>query len=122
MKTTNNTQSSVAINAGGGGDNNNIRQSLEDGNVLAPISNPLGEEKAGEDDGSVDLLANFVQRMVPFYAQCLIEVRGFFFSLFRQLFFIIDHRFIYFYRIPWTGSSVPPNFALLIQLWFAVPQ
>ena len=38
--------------------------------MLKPISNPLGEEAEQE---SVDL-TNFVERMVPFYAQCLIEV------------------------------------------------
>ena len=38
--------------------------------MLTPISNPLKEEAEEE---SVDL-AIFVERMVPFYAQCLIEV------------------------------------------------
>jgi hypothetical protein len=47
--------------------------------VYTPISskNPLGEE--AEED-SVDLLATFVEKMVPFYAQCLIEVSEFFSS------------------------------------------
>ena len=61
-----------------------IKHDPEDGKVLAPISNPLGEE--AEQEESVDL-ANFVERMVPFYAQCLIEVGFmvsclFFFSFF----------------------------------------
>jgi hypothetical protein len=47
--------------------------------VFTPISNPLREEEAEEEEEeeSVDL-ANFVERMVPFYAQCLIEVGVFF--------------------------------------------
>ena len=52
--------------------------------MLTPISHPLGEE-AGEEE-SVDL-ANFVERMVPFYAQCLIEV-GFFFAVLVSILFV----------------------------------
>ena len=33
------------------------------------------------EEDSVDLLTNFVERMVPFYAQCLIEVGPFFVCL-----------------------------------------
>ena len=70
-KTTNNNNflSGVVINAGGRGEDN--KHGLEDGKVFTPISNPLGE---AEEKESVDLLANFVERMVPFYAHCLIEV------------------------------------------------
>ena len=53
----------------GGGDNKH-EHGPEDGRVFTPISNPLRDEAEEE---SVDL-ANFVERMVPFYAQCLIEV------------------------------------------------
>ena len=49
--------------------------------MLTPISNPLKEEAEEE---SVDL-ANFVERMVPFYAQCLIEVGVFFHFVFVVL-------------------------------------
>jgi hypothetical protein len=57
----------------GEGDN---KHSSEDGRVFTPpISNPLREE--AEEESAVDL-ANFVERMVPFYAQCLIEVGVFF--------------------------------------------
>ena len=38
--------------------------------MFTPISNPLREDA---DEESVDL-AVFVERMVPFYSQCLIEV------------------------------------------------
>ena len=71
-KTTNNNfLSGVVTNAGGRGEDNKHKHGLEDGKVFTPISNPLGE---AEEEESVDLLANFVERMVPFYAQCLIEV------------------------------------------------
>ena len=63
------------LNAGGG----NNKHGPEDGRVFTPISNPLGEE--AEEEESVDL-ADFVKRMVPFYAQCLIEVGIFLFLYF----------------------------------------
>ena len=66
---------SDVINAGGGRDN---KHDSENGKVFSSISNPLGEEV---EDDSVDLLTNFVERMVPFYAQCLIEVGPFFVCL-----------------------------------------
>ena len=66
---------SGVLNAGGG-DNAHVP---DDGKVLTPISNPLREA----EEESVDL-ANFVERMVPFYAQCLIEV-GVFLFCFRCL-------------------------------------
>ena len=47
--------------------------------VNTPISDPLREEAEVE---SVDL-ADFVKRMVPFYAQCLIEVGDFFVFVFN---------------------------------------
>ena len=55
--------------------------------MFTSISNPLGEEAEEE---SVDLLANFVERMVPFYAQCLIEVGVLVFDCFLSsiLFFL----------------------------------
>ena len=55
--------------------------------MLTPIINPLGGEAEEE---SVDLLANFVERMVPFYAQCLIEVGVFFCFRFFHYLFLID--------------------------------
>ena len=83
-KTTNNNfLSGVVINAGARGEDNKHKHGFEDGKVFTPISNPLGE---AEEEESVDLLANFVERMVPFYAQCLIEVGWWcFFSLFSFL-------------------------------------
>ena len=58
--------------------------------MFTPISNPLGLEGEEEEEESVDLLANFVERMVPFYAQCLIEV-GVFLCCFRSS---VDYCFI----------------------------
>ena len=109
--------------------------------MLTPISNPLKEEAEEE---SVDL-ANFVERMVPFYAQCLIEVGVFFplsslswlllldrrnvLDILRRHYFSCFRSFIHFvyidlslyYRIPRMGSSAHPNSALLIPRWFVVP-
>ena len=65
---------SGVLNAGGG----NNKHGPEDGRVFTPISNPLGEE--AEEEESVDL-ADFVKRMVPFYAQSLIEVGVFLFLI-----------------------------------------
>ena len=69
-KTESTNLPSGALNAERG-DN---KQGSEDGTVLTSISHPLREETEEE---SFDL-AKFVKRMVPFYAQCLIEVRFFF--------------------------------------------
>ena len=99
-KTTNNNNflSGVVTNAGARGEDN--KHGLEDGKVFTPISNPLGE---AEEEESVDLLANFVERMVPFYAHCLIEVGWwcFFFFVFISCDYLFSYRFIlfYFYRI-----------------------
>ena len=68
---------SGVLNAGG--DDN--KHGPEDGSVFTPISNPLRQEAEEE---SVDL-ASFVERMVPFYAQCLIEVGVFFCFVFNVL-------------------------------------
>ena len=97
-KTTNNNfLSGVVTNAGARGEDN--KHGLEDGKVFTPISNPLGE---AEEEESVDLLANFVERMVPFYAQCLIEVGWWCFLYFGSSHYLFSYRFIlfYFYRIP----------------------
>jgi hypothetical protein len=83
--------------------------------VFTPISNPLGGKGEEEEEESVDLLTNFVERMVPFYSQCLIEVRFFFPFVFRSSRCLLPYIYIcltlYFlkYRIPWMGSSAPLN-------------
>ena len=61
-------------NARGGDD----KHGPEDGRVFTPIYNPPLREEGKEE--SVDL-ATFVKRMVPFYAQCLIEVGVFCFRI-----------------------------------------